>query len=596
VTAAEALKMAQTAGVYLQLDGDDLVLEATAPPPADIVDLLSVHKLAIVAMLRRGSEDRSAEDWQVFFDERAAIAERQGGLPRPAAEACAFECCVVEWMNCTFVRSPPGRCLACGGSDHSHDVLLPFGIEPIGQAWLHSRCWPAWYAGCKAAAVAAMRAMGIVPVSIAAPESGGHQQSIGTTGVPKRHGTPPPFSTPARVRRGNDIVESVRTFSLTGQATVEKTHDGLRYFSNEFWTSEQRQAHNIHEISYRACFKPQLPQFFIERLTDPGETVYDPFSGRGTTAVQAALMGRRPVANDINPLSQMLVRPRLDPSSFEAIRARLCSVDLELGYPTDDERDLLVFYHPDTLQQICALRSYLLKRSVNSTLDQVDEWIRMVAINRLTGHSKGFFSGYTLPPNQAVSIEAQRKINDDRHQTPPPRDIRGIILTKTRSLLADGVPPAHPASLLLTGPAHRTPKLRSAEVDLVVSSPPFLDVVDYVSDNWLRCWFAGIEAKSVNIDRHRDIRAWEAFIRRVFTELGRIVRVGGIVAFEVGEVRGGQILLERNVVNAVQGLPFKVLGVMLNQQDFTKTSNCWGVSNNAKGTNTNRIVLAERTG
>ncbi|HOC06866.1 MAG TPA: site-specific DNA-methyltransferase, partial [Bacillota bacterium] len=30
-------------------------------------------------------------------------------------------------------------------------------------------------------------------------------------------------------------------------------------FSNEFWTSRQRQASSLHEISYRACFKPQLP-------------------------------------------------------------------------------------------------------------------------------------------------------------------------------------------------------------------------------------------------------------------------------------------------------------------------------------------------
>ena len=38
---------------------------------------------------------------------------------------------------------------------------------------------------------------------------------------------------------------------------------------NEFWTAKQRQAHSLHEISYRACFKPQLPRFFIERLTEP---------------------------------------------------------------------------------------------------------------------------------------------------------------------------------------------------------------------------------------------------------------------------------------------------------------------------------------
>ena len=67
-----------------------------------------------------------------------------------------------------------------------------------------------------------------------------------------------------------------------------------------------------------------------------------------------------------------------------------------------------------------------------------------------------------------------------------------------------------------------------------------------------------------------------------------------LVAFEVGEVRGGKVLLERHVAAAIEGLPFDVLGVMVNQQDFTKTANCWGVGNNRGGTNTNRIVLAVR--
>ena len=53
-------------------------------------------------------------------------------------------------------------------------------------------------------------------------------------------------------------------------------------------TARQRQASSLQEISYRACFKPQLPRFFIERLTQPGEVVYDPFMGRGTTVVEAA--------------------------------------------------------------------------------------------------------------------------------------------------------------------------------------------------------------------------------------------------------------------------------------------------------------------
>ena len=97
-----------------------------------------------------------------------------------------------------------------------------------------------------------------------------------------------------------------------GQPTQVEWRDGVAFLINAFWTARQRQGHRLHEVSYRACFKPQLPAFFIERLTRPGDLVHDPFMGRGTTAIQSALMGRRVAANDINPLSAMLVRPRLN--------------------------------------------------------------------------------------------------------------------------------------------------------------------------------------------------------------------------------------------------------------------------------------------
>src|SRR5207244_843686 len=173
---------------------------------------------------------------------------------------------------------------------------------------------------------------------------------------------------------------------------------------NEFWTARQRAANSLHEISYRACFKPQLPRFFIQRLTDPGEVVYDPFMGRGTTLIEAALLGRVPCGCDVNPLSRFLTQPRLDPPTESQVAERLTAID----FADADEfpEDLLVFYHPDTLREICSLRKYLLKRQARSTLDAVDEWIWMIALNRLTGHSPGFFSVYTLPPNQAVSVKA----------------------------------------------------------------------------------------------------------------------------------------------------------------------------------------------
>ena len=70
-----------------------------------------------------------------------------------------------------------------------------------------------------------------------------------------------------------------------------------------------------------------------------------------------------------------------------------------------------------------------------------------------------------------------------------------------------------------------------------------------------------------------------------------MLRPGGHVAFEVGEVRGGRVKLEEAVIPCGIDAGLDPVAVMINAQAFTKTANCWGVANNTKGTNTNRIVL-----
>lgn len=393
------------------------------------------------------------------------------------------------------------------------------------------------------------------------------------------------------VDASQDLIDRLKAFSFNGAPTIVDDWNGVPFLYNEFWTARQRQAHRIHEVSYRACFKPQLPAFFIDRLTQPGDRVYDPFMGRGTTPIEAAILGRRPVGNDVNPLSAMLVRPRLHAPSDEQVERRLHEIDWTWTGPV--RQDLSVFYHPETLRQIHALRHWFADRQATGAFDAVDDWIRMVAINRLTGHSPGFFSVYTLPPNQAVSIDAQAKINAKRDQTPPSRSVPAIIFKKSRSLLGDTAFAASD-SQLCTGPSDNTPHIDTASVDLVVTSPPFLDVVQYAQDNWLRCWFADLDMSDVAIAMHKKVEDWQAFVRLTFTELGRVVRPGGHVAFEVGEVRNGKVQLEKVVLNAITGLPFEPLAVVVNVQEFTKTANCWGVGNNVAGTNTNRIVVARR--
>ncbi|MGR4001152.1 MAG: site-specific DNA-methyltransferase [Alphaproteobacteria bacterium] len=382
--------------------------------------------------------------------------------------------------------------------------------------------------------------------------------------------------------------------SIAGSATHKEERNGLPYIMGELWTARQRQGHSLHEISYRACFKPQLPEFFIHRYSAVGDLVLDPFMGRGTTPLQAHLMGRRVAGSDSNPLSVMLTRPRLNPPSLDEIKARIATLPPPASPPLRD-KELLVFYHPRVLAQLTALRRYFVRRERAGTLDKADDWLRMVMLNRLTGHSPGFLSVRTMPPNQAVSVDAQRRINRRLHQRPPLRDLRDILWRKSVSLLRDGTPPAtaHTPCLAVAA-SDNLHNLPPNSVSLIVTSPPFLDTVNYKSDNWLRNRMAGINESDIVCDTLSDVSEWRDFVRRSFIEFARVLRDGGYVAFEVGEVRGGKVLLEEEVLQAVDGLPFVVEAIFINQQVFTKTANCWGVSNNRKGTNSNRIALLQR--
>lgn len=391
-----------------------------------------------------------------------------------------------------------------------------------------------------------------------------------------------------------DFIAGLKKFCDFGTRTQMETVAGIPYFINEFWTSRQRQAHRLHEVSYRACFKPQLPAFFIERLTDVGDVVFDPFMGRGTTPLEAALCGRIPYGNDTNPLSRAFVEARINPPTMTQIEQRLKQIPWS-QFKNIEHEELCAFYHPETLAKIEGLRGWMLKREHDGSLDQTDRWIRMVAINRLTGHSSGFFSVYSLPPNQAVTVKRQLAINEKREQTPPVRNVPAIILKKSKSLLSQGVAKAG-ESLFMTGQSDDLFKIPDGSVALTVTSPPFLDIVDYETDNWLRCWFLGVDPKDVKISKHKNVADWQEFIAQSLAELARITKIGGHLAFEVGEVRNGKVRLDENVILAAKDLPFEVLGVMINSQEFTKTSNCWGVSNNKAGTNSNRIVLLRKIG
>ena len=382
----------------------------------------------------------------------------------------------------------------------------------------------------------------------------------------------------------------------------DKTSEDCSYkrLVGELWTSSQRQMHSLHYVvSYRASFKPELPDFCIKRYSKKGDVVFDPFSGRGTTALQANLLGRVAWASDVNPLAIKLTAAKTSPVGLDEIVLRLNEIDFRRpvdlsGY----QDDFSPFYHPDTYRELVNLRSFLRQNP-----DQVSRFIELLAISRLHGHSPGFFSVYSFP-QISIPPESQRLINKKRRQEPEYRAVAPRIIKKAAQALRDSFTSeffaVSSANCIEHADARALTWVPSASVNLIVTSPPFLDKVDYVTDNWLECWFADVGLGRLEEDMlmPRSVDDWREALSNVLQEMLRVLKPRGYAVVEVGEVdtSDGTIYLDEIIAEEAESAfdsdkRFVVEEVLINQQKFTKLANCFNVENNRKGTNTNRLVV-----
>ncbi|GBF49573.1 DNA methylase [Leptospira ryugenii] len=374
--------------------------------------------------------------------------------------------------------------------------------------------------------------------------------------------------------------------------------DESKFVMGEFWTAKQRQGHSLHHtVSYRASFKPELPSFFMNQyLKKKKSKVLDPFGGRGTTAVQANIEGHVAVHNDIHPLSIFLAQSRQIVPPLEDLDKKLKSLDLSGTY-TEEEGDerLLAFYHPKTLAEIKKFKKYL-KEDHSPEM----QFLGLIALSRLHGHSTGFFSVYTFP-QVSIPWEAQKKNNLKRNQEPEYREIKPRIFQKMKRDLAEPLPPFYHEfsknNAYILSSANAMEKIESDSIDLIVTSPPFLDKVDYEGDNWLRHWFLDIpknqERKLSVFSSHAE---WNSFIAQTLKESSRVLKKGAHMVMEVGEVKKGKDILnlDEDVVRMAEGTGLLWSKTFIHTQQFTKLSNCWQVSNNEKGTNSNRCVVLQK--
>jgi hypothetical protein len=407
-------------------------------------------------------------------------------------------------------------------------------------------------------------------------------------------------------------------FDVPDQDSVDggtTTHGTLWHGISPRW------GHSMHPMSsYHGMFPAKLVHYFIQRYSKPGDLVLDPFSGRGTTALQARVEGRRSIASDLSPLAYVLTRAKVDPPSWTDVTAFVAG--LEKSYRrrsrphADVPPDIRMLFHENTLKQIVFLRDHLLSTSIV-------KWSReeLMVAGALAGilhgaHRSDGTSGYlsiSMPNTFSMAPAYVKKYIEEKGLEQLDQDVFECLRDKLARLYLDSIDGEpgqvfnEDAAALLAGPT-----IKPGSVDLVVSSPPYLRVVNYGTSNWIRLWWLGLDGVSRNagagrlslnaaLDHGHSYDSYQGFMLRTFQATHRVLRRDGVAVFVIGDVAtpgGPSLALARQLWDDVADQSGLQLLELIEDQLPTnnKVSRIWGET---KGRATDRdcvLVLARADG
>ncbi|MFL5756938.1 MAG: DNA methyltransferase [Chloroflexota bacterium] len=408
------------------------------------------------------------------------------------------------------------------------------------------------------------------------------------------------------------------------------------------WKSQQRLwGHSLHPMcSYLASFPAALAHAFIARYSRPGDVVFDPFSGRGTTPLQATAEGRIGVGNDLNPFAHLLTAAKLDPPSSAEARTRLAR--LRLGWLADapawtslgqrvvvrpahpgsrvpaagsgagpDGRaetvldEVALAFHPRTLGQLLAVRSAL-------DLDsRVDRFLAAAITGILHGKSASYLSElmpntFSMAPRYVRTFAASTGFHS------PDRDVFESLGLKLDRLFRQP-PPSSPGVALLGDARTASTRARAAlrsralpdRARLVVTSPPYLRVVKYGYYNWLRTWFLGFDSRLIDdtLDDAHHRGPYLTFLREVLHDLHGVLTEDAVVVLVIGDVEtdrgrrlaGGVGLADRVWEEAGAPEGYRLAGLARDDVAANrKMTKLWG-DEAGRATKTDRILVLGAT-
>lgn len=372
--------------------------------------------------------------------------------------------------------------------------------------------------------------------------------------------------------------------------------------SSQWKRSPRRWGHPLQSLcSYFAMFPPQIPHVFIQWLTEPGDVVYDPFSGRGTAPLEACRMGRLGMGSDANPLAYTLTAAKVDPPTEQQAQLRIS--ELRNAYPGkiayDVPSEIHMLYSPHVLGQLAWLRD-------NLDLERRDDRFVMALLlgvmhaNYTPGHPARGLS-ISMPNTFSMSPGYVRRYIEKNGLKPPEVDVFELLTRKLGRMHLPGAGATRGRAWQQDAREPAPTALAEQPAKLVFTSPPYLNVIKYGKYNWVRLWMLKEEPKKVDakLVATGSLSRYLRFIKEVLNALTPAVRNDGYVCLMIGDVFDRNSRRTINLAQCIweetaEPLGWRLRGIVSDQLPIqNKVSRIW-MHRRGKATKTDRILILAR--
>lgn len=382
------------------------------------------------------------------------------------------------------------------------------------------------------------------------------------------------------------------------------THIPIETVDDSWRNAPSTWGSKLHKIvPYCGSFPPALPHYFIRRYSKVGDTVLDPFSGRGTTALEACLLGRKGIGCDSSAVSYFLTKSKITRMSIVNVEKAI--IGLEKKYEKEAkkyepdlglyrDRLLSVYDHGygtriilgTTLHQMAFIRDTLL-----SDMSREATFIKAMLMGICVGPRDFDLS---VPVLGTICLHHNHFKRERIKKGAPRKNVFHCLMEFSKrygsymtSLPVEGE--------MYRGDATKLP-LSDGLVDLTVTSPPYLNLINYYEKSWIRYWIAGVDKEEAYgvITTTGSKPKYFDFIHRNLSEIYRVSKDDTACVYVIGDYRD----IEADVVECGTKAGFNCYDIYYDpipsHLRAHRQMNDGGVADDEGGTNYNVVIVFEK--